>query len=90
MEGQQDFRDLMGLVELIIPYFMKNHEEPEAVDLLMEVEALEKLVTFSNESNYERVCNYLLSCAQYAADSEEMMKAYRTSFDIYIAHKKYP
>lgn len=63
LDGQQDFRDLMGLVELIIPYFMKNHEEPEAVDLLMEVEALEKLVTFSNDSNYERVCNYLLSCA---------------------------
>jgi len=31
---------------------MKNHEEPEAVDLLMEVEALEKLVNFSNDSNY--------------------------------------
>jgi 26S proteasome regulatory subunit N1 len=32
--------DLMFLVDIIIPYFMKNHEEPEAVDLLMEVEAL--------------------------------------------------
>lgn len=53
----------MELVEIIIPYFMKNHEEPEAVDLLMEVESLDKLINFTNESNYERVCLYLLSCA---------------------------
>jgi len=90
VESQQDFRDLMGLVDIIIPYFMKNHEEPEAVDLLMEVEALEKLVTFSNDSNFERVCLYLLSCAQYAADPEEMMKAFKTAYDIYMNHKKYP
>lgn len=63
---------------------MKNHEEPEAVDLLMEVENLEKLLNFSNESNFERVCNYLLSCASYAADPEEMSKAFRTAFNIYI------
>lgn len=63
IESQSDSRDLMELVEVIIPYFMKNHEEPEAVDLLMEVEALEKLVKFTSDSNYERVCLYLLSCA---------------------------
>jgi 26S proteasome regulatory subunit N1 len=62
VEKQQDTRDLMELVEVIIPYFMKNHEEPEAVDLLMEVEALDKLVKFTSDSNYERVCLYLLSC----------------------------
>ena len=43
VESGIDMTDLMGLVEIIIPYFMKNHEEPEAVDLLMEVENLEKL-----------------------------------------------
>ena len=38
-EGK-DTRDLMELVETIVPHFMNNHEEPEAVDLLMEVESL--------------------------------------------------
>jgi 26S proteasome regulatory subunit N1 len=84
VEGQQDTGDLMELVEIVIPYFMKNHEEPEAVDLLMEVEALDRLVVFTNESNFERVGLYLLSCAQYAADPEEMMKAFKTSFTIYM------
>lgn len=53
----------MQLVHIIIPYFMKHNEEPEAVDLLMEVERLENLVEFTNENNYVRVCLYLLSCA---------------------------
>jgi len=82
--------DLMSLVDIIIPYFMKNHEEPEAVDLLMEVESLERLLNFTNDSNFERVCNYLLSCASYAADAEEMMNAFNTTFKIYMKHGKYP
>ena len=73
VEGNKDFEDLNQLVNVIIPNFMKHHEEPEAVDLLMEVENLPKLLDFTNEHNYERVCLYLLSCAQYAADPEEMM-----------------
>ena len=60
---EADVSDLMQLVDFIIPLLMKNHEEPEAVDLLMEVEGLERIREFTNDSNYERVCNYLLSCA---------------------------
>jgi 26S proteasome regulatory subunit N1 len=82
--------DLMFLVDIIIPYFMKNHEEPEAVDLLMEVEALERILNFTNDSNFERVCNYLLSCSYYAADAEEMINAFKTAFRTYMKHKKYP
>jgi 26S proteasome regulatory subunit N1 len=80
----------MQLVDIIIPYFMKNHEEPEAVDLLMEVERLHKLEEFSTVHNYDRVCRYLLSCAQYAADPEEMMNAFKTAYQIYLKERKYP
>jgi 26S proteasome regulatory subunit N1 len=90
VEASDDVTDLMFLVEIIIPHFMKNHEEPEAVDLLMEVESLPKLIGFSNDSNFERVCNYLQSCASYAADAEEMMTAFNTAYQIYKKHGKYP
>jgi 26S proteasome regulatory subunit N1 len=90
VESQIDSADLMNLVEIIIPFYMKNHEEPEAVDLLMEVESLDKLLQFISDSNFERVCLYLLSCAQYAADPEEMMKAFKTAYTIYMGQKKYP
>lgn len=90
VEKQENEDDLLQLVEVIIPYFMKNHEEPEAVDLLMEIEQLDKLLNATTEANYERVCLYLLSCANYAADPEEMMNAYRTSYKLYLHHKKFP
>lgn len=90
VEESKDYNDLTYLVDIIIPYFMKHHEEPEAVDLLMEVEQLEKLIQFTNEHNYERVCLYLLSCAQYAADPEEMMNAFKNSYQIYMNQHKYP
>jgi len=67
VEKQANEEDLFQLVDVIIPYFMKNHEEPEAVDLLMEIEQLEKLLNFTTDANYERVCNYLLSCCNYAS-----------------------
>jgi hypothetical protein len=31
---------------------MKNLEEPVAVDLLMEVESLERVLSFTNDSNF--------------------------------------
>ena len=63
VEESKSIDDLNELVDIIIPNFMKHHEEPEAVDLLMEVENLNKLLQFTTEHNYERVCLYLLSCA---------------------------
>ena len=60
---EENIDDLLFLVDMIIPHFMKNHEEPEAVDLLMEVESLDRLLIFTTDSNYERVALYLLSCA---------------------------
>lgn len=69
---------------------MQHNEEPEAVDLLMEVESLEKLVPYSSPSNFERVCLYLLSCASYAADPEEMGRAFKTAYQIYLNQGKFP
>ena len=58
--------------------------------MLLEVERLDKLRDFTNVNNFERVCNYLLSCSDYAADTEEMMSTFRTAFDVYRKFKRYP
>ena len=65
--------ELMTLVDIIVPRFINHNEEPEAVDLMMETESLSKLNGFCNDRNYDRVCRYLCSCSQYAADTEEMV-----------------
>ena len=76
--------DLMKLVDVIVPEFINHNEEPEAVDLMMETESLKKLSSFCNKNNFDRVCRYLLSCSQYAADTEEMVQSYTTAYEIYI------
>lgn len=78
------------LVDQIIPEFINHNEEPEAVDLLLEVERLQDLAKFTSANNFDRVCIYLLSCAPYAADTDEMSQTYRTVVEIYRKHKKFP
>ncbi|VFQ88011.1 unnamed protein product [Cuscuta campestris] len=57
--------DLMDLVQDIVSFHMKHNAEPEAVDLLMEVEDLELLVEHVEDANYKRTCSYLQSSANY-------------------------
>lgn len=82
--------EINQLVDQIIPEFINHNEEPEAVDLLLEVERLSALTDFTNTNNFERVCNYLLSCSDYAADTEEMQLTFKTAFDILKKFKRYP
>ena len=85
----KDTRELMEIVDAIVPHFMNNNEEPEAVDLLMEVEALENLPKFTTAANFDRVARYLLSLANYAADPQEMAKAFKTTYEIYMKHERF-
>lgn len=89
VEKGTSVEDIYTIVDIIIPHFIDHNEEPEAVDLMMETERLDKLINFTNERNYDRVCLYLLSCSQYAADTEEMSNSYRTAFNIYKSQKQF-
>ena len=90
IQADETVDEINQLVDQIIPEFINHNEEPEAVDLLLEVERLSALTDFTNPNNFERVCNYLLCCSDYAADTEEMQHTFRTAFDIYRKFKRYP
>jgi 26S proteasome regulatory subunit N1 len=61
---EKPVEDLMGLVRQIIPFHVQHNAEPEAVDLLMEVESLEMLMEHVGPTNFRRTCLYLLSFAR--------------------------
>ena len=90
IERDEPKDDINQLVDQIIPEFINHNEEPEAVDLLLEVERLDALTDFTTENNFERVCMYLSTCSAYAADTEEMQHSFKTTFDIYRKYKRYP
>lgn len=56
--------------------------EPEAVDLLLEVERIEALEAHADASNAARTCLYLLGCHAYLAEPEDAA-VLRTAFNIY-------
>jgi 26S proteasome regulatory subunit N1 len=59
LEKGESVDEINQLVDQIIPEFIDHNEEPEAVDLLLEVERLDSLNKFTTENNFERVCVYL-------------------------------
>lgn len=81
--------DLLKLVDQIVPYFVKSNAEPEACDLLLEVERLEKIVPFCDKVNYNRVCLYLISSSKYFLDPENVIML-KLVHQILLSQEKYP
>lgn len=72
-ETSGNFRNrLIDLVKQIVPYNMAHNAEAEACDSLIEIERLDLLEDYVDESSYERVCLYLQGCVPYVADPENV------------------
>jgi len=63
-------KELVDVARMIVPSQMSHHAEAEACDLLMEVEQLDQLIQYVDETAYPRVCLYLTSCVPYVPDPE--------------------
>ena len=62
-DTDEPFVDLLGMVDVIVPFNIDHNAEAEAVDLLIEVQRLEKLKGLDSidEKNYSRICLYLIT-----------------------------
>ncbi|PRQ49910.1 putative armadillo-like helical protein [Rosa chinensis] len=83
------FDDLMELVQQIVAFHMRHNAEPEAVDLLMEVEDLDLLVEHVDKTNFKRTCLYLTSSARYLPGPDDML-VLDIAFMIYLKFEEYP
>lgn len=81
--------DLMELVDEVIPFLISNNAESEACDLLMDVEAISKLMNYVDENNYERICLYLQSCSCYVPEPEDK-EMLSVAYDIYRKVNRIP
>jgi len=70
-EEGQPIDDLMSLVKQIVPYNMTHNAEPEAVDLLLEVDAIDLLQQHVDINNAPRTALYLSGCAAYLPEPED-------------------
>jgi len=73
-DTDEPFTDLLGMVDVIVPFHMSHNAEAEAVDLLIEVQRLSKLKDLDSidETNYSRICLYLIKTADYMSDPDDL------------------
>ena len=68
------FLDLLKMVDVIVPFHISHNAEAEAVDLLIEVQRLKKLLDLSSidVKNYARICLYLVKTADFMSDPDDL------------------
>lgn len=71
----EPFVDLMKMVYVVVPFHVSHNAEAEAVDLLIEVQRLKYLLELEtiDESNYERICLYLVKAADFMSDPDDLV-----------------
>lgn len=71
LESNQNKQDLLELTDKILPILFENADDISAVDLLLDIEELNRVHNFINSKNYKRLFEYLLSYVDYSADEDE-------------------
>lgn len=90
-ESDDDFLDLMGMVDIIVPFHISHNAEAEAVDLLIEVQRLTKLQTIDSidQKNYARICLYLIKTSDFMSDPDDLAEMLETAYCLFVRQKQY-
>lgn len=67
-----DPQKIEELTDELVPFLASHNGEHEACDLLLEIERLDKILPHINELNYKRICLYLISCASYLPEPDDL------------------
>ncbi|CAO3583955.1 unnamed protein product [Absidia cylindrospora] len=86
--AEQSTEDILDLALNIVPFFLKHNGEADAVDLLLELEAISQLPKFVDKNTYERVCLYMVGCVNLLAPPDDI-SFIRTVRTIYRQQEKY-
>ncbi|ORZ16276.1 armadillo-type protein [Absidia repens] len=86
--AEQSTDDILDLALNIVPFFLKHNGEADAVDLLLELEAIDQLTRFVDKDTYERVCLYMVGCVNLLAPPDDV-SFIRTVRTIYRQQEKY-
>lgn len=65
-----DDEKIIQMVDKIAPFYVKNHNEFDAVDLLIEVQRLQELNALVDKENYASIFKYAMAITDVAHDDE--------------------
>ena len=79
----------MDIVDKIVPYFVKNNAEHDAIDLLLIVDKLEDIKGYVASQNFSKVYMYLSAVCGYSSDQDELIKILNILFEISLKLEEY-
>ncbi|KAI9183473.1 proteasome regulatory particle base subunit [Blastocladiella emersonii ATCC 22665] len=88
-DGPRPTDELIALAEQITPFFLKHNAEADAVDLLLELEVIDRIVPHVDVNSYTRVGLYMVSCVPYLPYPEDET-VLRAAHQIYRNVNKLP
>ena len=90
-EAEEVFKvpqELLDLALRLVPFFMNHNGEPDAVDLLLELENIEALIPFVDENTHQRVCSYMVACVNLLVPPDDR-HFLQTARQIYRKHGRF-
>ncbi|CAA7268438.1 unnamed protein product [Cyclocybe aegerita] len=81
--------DLRNLARQCAVFLLSHNAEPDAVDLLEELEIIEDITGLVDENTYGRVCQYMLRCVDFLVPPDDV-HFLRTAHAIYVKYSKFP
>eukprot|EP00978_Attheya_sp_CCMP212_P001402 scaffold2957_cov55-Attheya_sp.AAC.1 len=90
-ETDTPFEDLLSMVDVIVPFHISHNAEAEAVDLLIEVQRLKKLLDLDtiDAKNYNRICLYLVKTADFMSDPDDLLEMLETALALFRSQSQY-
>ena len=82
-----DYQDLIDLALVLVPLFLKSNAEADAVDLMSELEIIERIPEFLDEQTYSRACLYMVSMVNLLTYPEDQ-QILHTAHKIYRQYKQ--
>jgi len=85
------FADLLGMVDVIVPFNVEHNAEAEAIDLLIEVQRLKNVLKLDSidEKNYKRVCLYLIKTADFMSDPDDYAEVLEAAYELFHKQSQY-
>ena len=87
-EQSESTDDLLSLGLRLVPFLLSHNGEADAVDLLLELEAIREIIPFVDSNTFPRVCLYMVSCVSLLPppDDVEFLKTARV---LYRKHQRF-
>jgi 26S proteasome regulatory subunit N1 len=82
MENNEPYDELLAIVDKIVPYFVVNNAEHDAIDLLLIVDKSEDIKGYVTEQNFSKVYMYLSGVCGYSSDQDELVKILTIMYDL--------